>query len=193
MLPSAADMQRRTSDLALRRIATMDHVLNLCVRHIIKTADVEYTECAYEIPEIVLGLPLYDIGTVVSYLRERLIDRGFRVAFVYPRVLIISWRKQSRILEPEHQGRVKCPSQGCQRDVEGKYRKICEDVQPGKESTELDPTVCRIGPPPPINTSTIRCIETQSTKQSTRPPFSTPYIKPIAELKPSGRFRLNLN
>lgn len=165
----------------------MDHVLKLCVRHIMKTADLEYTECAYEIPEIVLGLPLYDIGNVVSYLREKLLERGFRVAYIFPRVLIISWRNQKT--ERNLHAQQIFPISSRNPDP--------VDEQHVVKQVTSQPVDVRIGPPKPINTSHIRSIETSSfgppmkcQKQNT--PFHVPYIKPIAELKPSGRFVLDL-
>ncbi len=47
--------------------------------------------CWYVIPEFILGLPKYDIGSCTEYLMNKLDDNGFIVKYTYPNLLFISW------------------------------------------------------------------------------------------------------
>lgn len=45
----------------------------------------------YEIPEFILGIPLYNIIEAVSYIKVKLTHNGFTVEYYKPNILLISW------------------------------------------------------------------------------------------------------
>jgi hypothetical protein len=45
----------------------------------------------YEIPEFILGIPLYNIIEAVNYIKDKLIYNGFTVEYYKPNILLISW------------------------------------------------------------------------------------------------------
>jgi hypothetical protein len=45
----------------------------------------------YVIPEIIFGIPKYDIGECSQYIMDKLIDNGFNVKYTHPNLLFISW------------------------------------------------------------------------------------------------------
>jgi hypothetical protein len=172
--PTASDMQRRTQDLSKKRENTMRHLLQKCIRQIIRCADLEQTECVFEVPEVVLGLPTYDLGAAVAYLQDSLRAKGFQIAYIFPRVLIIGWRKQPLQLP-------KNPASTDRPPVSPATPPMIPLTR-GTEAEQETP----VGPPRPVSTSAIRPVEITL-------PFAAPYVRPIAELKPSGRFTLNLS
>ena len=49
-----------------------------------------FYKCLYEIPEFMLGLPLYNIDECVKYIDKKLIENGFKTKWNNNQVLI-SW------------------------------------------------------------------------------------------------------
>ena len=47
--------------------------------------------CFFLIPEFMMGVPTYDVGTCISYVIEKLQDNGFHIKYTHPNLLFISW------------------------------------------------------------------------------------------------------
>lgn len=47
--------------------------------------------CWFVVPEIMLGVPLYDQGSCIGYIMDKLKTDGFRVQYIHPNMLMISW------------------------------------------------------------------------------------------------------
>ena len=47
--------------------------------------------CWFVVPEIMLGVPFYDQGTCIGYIMDKLKTNGFRVQYIHPNLLMISW------------------------------------------------------------------------------------------------------
>jgi hypothetical protein len=47
--------------------------------------------CYFLLPEFVLGIPRYDIGSCNSYIIEKLRNNGFNIKYTHPNLLFISW------------------------------------------------------------------------------------------------------
>ena len=47
--------------------------------------------CWFIIPELILGLPKYNIQLCTQYIMEKLDENGFIVKYTYPNLLFISW------------------------------------------------------------------------------------------------------
>jgi len=45
----------------------------------------------YEIPEFILGIPLYNIMEASSYIVKKLNNNGFKVEYFEPNKLLINW------------------------------------------------------------------------------------------------------
>jgi hypothetical protein len=76
-----------------KREEAFDYILNMAYRHIHKCVSTLRSTyfCFYEIPEFVLGFPLFDLNECVTYLHNRLVKGGFQVKYFFPNVLMISW------------------------------------------------------------------------------------------------------
>ena len=49
------------------------------------------TSCCFEIPEYILGYPLFDLHTCIQFLYTELTKNGFLVTYIFPNYLYISW------------------------------------------------------------------------------------------------------
>lgn len=47
--------------------------------------------CWYVFPEIILGIPLYDLNSCITYCIDKLHENGFIVKYIHPNLLFISW------------------------------------------------------------------------------------------------------
>lgn len=47
--------------------------------------------CWYVVPEIIIGIPKYDQAACIAYLLDTLHSNGFRVKYIHPNTLFISW------------------------------------------------------------------------------------------------------
>lgn len=74
-----------------RHVETFAIVLDRVYARIRKYAEVNRLDCVYEVPEFVVGRPLYDVSRCVKHVLNHLELNGFRVRYFFPRFLHISW------------------------------------------------------------------------------------------------------
>lgn len=69
-------------------------ILSDCFRRIKKQASMfpNNTFCFYDVPEFMLGYPLYKMEDCIKYLMTNIANSGFKVEYMFPRILIISWK-----------------------------------------------------------------------------------------------------
>lgn len=84
------DMHARRRQLQQRGI---DVVVDRAYNRIRRTLGVNAhaTSCMIEVPEFVVGHPLYDMGDCIVFVKRHLEASGFRVMYVFPRLLVVSW------------------------------------------------------------------------------------------------------
>lgn len=80
-----------TSDL---KIQNYNKILNRVHRKIKSVARLRSNDefCFFVLPEFVLGIPRYDMGSCTSYIMEKLTNNGFKVKYTHPNLLFISWK-----------------------------------------------------------------------------------------------------
>ena len=62
------DLFERTNQKNLRRLEIFDSVLVKCHKRIKYNSDLERTYCFYQIPEFIIGVPLYNIYEMRKYI-----------------------------------------------------------------------------------------------------------------------------
>lgn len=53
---------------------------------------IENHYCWFIIPEVMIGVPKYDVATCISYVITKLQENGFNVRYTHPNLLLISWQ-----------------------------------------------------------------------------------------------------
>ena len=86
-----SELLNRVVSKQKRRTAIFDEILKKCHFRIEKAANNEKYECAYEVPQYVVGLPLYSMEDCIDYIKEQLSQNGFAVTYVFPVTLKITW------------------------------------------------------------------------------------------------------
>lgn len=68
-----------------------ESVLEKCHIKIKTAANKEQYECIYDVPQYIVGLPLYNINECIDFMVRQLNDNGFKVTYHFPKMLYISW------------------------------------------------------------------------------------------------------
>ena len=75
----------------LRRMELYDFILKKCHSRILYNSGLQRTYCFYQIPEFVIGVPLYDIIELRNYVMNSLKTNGFEILYIEPNWLFIYW------------------------------------------------------------------------------------------------------
>ena len=68
-------------------------ILNRVHSRIKTTSRLQLNEhfCWFIVPEMMIGVPKFDIGTCIAYIIDKLQTNGFQVRYTHPNLLFISW------------------------------------------------------------------------------------------------------
>ena len=75
----------------LKRMELYDSILKKCHSRILYNSGLQRTYCFYQIPEFVIGTPLYDILELRNYIMNSLKTNGFEILYIEPNWLFIYW------------------------------------------------------------------------------------------------------
>jgi hypothetical protein len=73
------------------RSKSFEKVLEICFNKIKVATDKELFRILFDVPEYVLGLPVYNINHCTKYIMQSLSENGFMVKYFFPKTLYISW------------------------------------------------------------------------------------------------------
>ena len=91
---SQIDMKELYSTInqkTLKRMELYDSILKKCHSRILYNSGLQRAYCFYQIPEFVIGTPLYDISELRNYVMNSLKTNGFDILYVEPNWLFIYW------------------------------------------------------------------------------------------------------
>ena len=91
---SQIDMKELYSTInqkTLRRMELYDSILKKCHNRILYNSGLQRTYCFYQIPEFVIGTPLYDVLELRNYIMNSLKTNGFDILYIEPNWLFIYW------------------------------------------------------------------------------------------------------
>ena len=75
----------------LKRYEKFDNILRRLHNRITYHAKNEKTYCFFQIPEFIIGTPLYNIEDLKNYLMDSLRKDGFQLMYIEPNWLFIAW------------------------------------------------------------------------------------------------------
>lgn len=77
----------------LRQLSLFNKLLNRVHKRINTNSRMKRNEkfVWFTVPEFLFGEPTYDQGDCIAYLVAKLVDNGFRVQYIHPNTLFISW------------------------------------------------------------------------------------------------------
>ena len=83
----SALMQSRQS----KRHICFEKVLEQCYAFIRRHAEKNVKFCFFEVPDFLIGYPLFDLNECIQYISDKLSSNDFLVRYFFPRILYISW------------------------------------------------------------------------------------------------------
>lgn len=90
-LKNAHEVSRSIQEKKNSQMRHFEKVLELCYRAIKQSADMSYTHCIFEVPEFLIGHPIYDINECIVYILRKLQENEYQVAYYFPRTIYIVW------------------------------------------------------------------------------------------------------
>ena len=76
-----------------------DETLQKCHKRIKYNSSLQRTYCFFQIPEFIIGVPLFDPQEMKTYIINSLKTNGFQLIYVEPNWLFITWNsKGSKLL-----------------------------------------------------------------------------------------------
>ena len=75
----------------MKRYEKFDDILKKVHNRIKYNAKNEKTHCFFQIPEFIIGVPLYNIEDLKNYLMDSLKKDGFKLIYIDPNWLFITW------------------------------------------------------------------------------------------------------
>ncbi len=88
------DLFEKSNQKQLKRMEIYDDVLVKCHKRIQYNSQLERTYCFYQIPEFILGVPLYNVNDMKEYIINSLKKNGFQIMYIEPNWVFINWGHQ---------------------------------------------------------------------------------------------------
>ena len=85
------DLYSKINEKSLKRMELYDSILKKCHNRILYNSSLQRKYCFYQIPEFIIGTPLYDINELRNYVMNSLKTNGFDLLYVEPNWLFIHW------------------------------------------------------------------------------------------------------
>lgn len=85
------DLHRQMQQKKVRRFQHFDSILDKVYKRIQSAATIDQVRILYEVPEFVVGIPMFNIHHCIAYLITELRQKEFFVQYYFPRILYISW------------------------------------------------------------------------------------------------------
>lgn len=88
------DLYEKKKQFDLNKLELFNKILNRIHVRIKTTSRQKINEqfCWFVVPEVIIGVPKYDQGSCIAYLMDKLNDNGFRIRYIHPNTLFISWQ-----------------------------------------------------------------------------------------------------
>jgi hypothetical protein len=80
----------------LKKYETFDKILLRCHTRIKLYAENRKTECLYQIPQFIIGVPLYNVSELQEYIVRALKNNGLLVKEYTHNWIFISWNKEKK-------------------------------------------------------------------------------------------------
>lgn len=87
------ELYERKKQHDILTINNYNKILNRIHNKIKTTSRLQLSEqyCWFIVPEVMIGVPKYNLSLCVAYIIDKLEDNGFKVRYTYPNMLFISW------------------------------------------------------------------------------------------------------
>ena len=88
----AIDLFNQQSERNKRKFITYQNIFEKIEKRIEIASSANFYEYWYQIPEFIVGLPLYNLKDCCLYVEQQLKKNGFKIIFYEPNIFYISWK-----------------------------------------------------------------------------------------------------
>jgi hypothetical protein len=92
----ANELIKQQKEREERKKLTFDKIYSVIEKKIILASTGDYYYTWYQIPEFLVGLPMYSIGECQKYIQGKLKANGFDTEFFLPNILFIKWFEKTK-------------------------------------------------------------------------------------------------
>lgn len=85
------DLYRDREEIKEKKNSNYRAVLHKIHKKIKKANSLERNKISYDVPEYVVGVPVFNLNKCISYIIKQLRGNGFLVKYYFPKMLYISW------------------------------------------------------------------------------------------------------
>jgi len=96
---SKNDIKKYYDDKQIKKKKTYNKIILRVMRLMKETAEKGKSMCMYVVPDIILGMPLYNINECVLYIQNILKDKGFESAYAEPNIILIFWQLENKLIK----------------------------------------------------------------------------------------------
>jgi hypothetical protein len=99
---TAADILKQQGVRQAKRYEAFEIILENVYKKIQKCIQVTRNvfSCFFEVPEFLIGYPLYDLNECIQYIVKILVTKGFAIQYIFPRILFVSWMPKANATLP---------------------------------------------------------------------------------------------
>jgi hypothetical protein len=96
------ELNRARDEKEIRKIETYRNILDKIYLKIVDYSSKGVTQCFYEVPPFIIGLPKFDMSKCIEYLLDRLFKNGLAVMYIKPNIVYCNWDHiPSTVKKPE--------------------------------------------------------------------------------------------
>lgn len=192
----------------LEKNVTFREILDLCMKKIKKCAYNRQYRCVYEVPEFILGSPLFDVNDAIRYVIDALKNEcGMYVRYFFPKLIYVSWDMDEvsgrLVMTPQPAGQAHNPQQRLQAPQDYDTHETHEPRRDSIRAPPMNPYLMGGGflPPPAITrdgahatqaTHATQQVPARSAPKKKTPPQKPKPVRPITDFKPNGKFVMNI-
>ncbi len=85
------DLHKTINQKNHNQIKTYEKILERCYSRIQTSSNKKHLKCFFEVPDYMIGYPIYDLNNSITYIIDNLKSSGFIATYYFPRFIYISW------------------------------------------------------------------------------------------------------
>ena len=88
---NAKDLIKMQKEREENKFKIFDKIYNIIEKKMVKASAANFYYIWYEVPQYMIGCPLYNYEDCYMYLLDKLKKNGFKIEAYEPNILLISW------------------------------------------------------------------------------------------------------
>ena len=102
------ELHTQINEKEIKKLEKYDDILKKCHNRIKYYSQINRTYCFFQIPEFILGMPLFDVSELRIYIINSLQNNGFTIIYIDPNWVFINWeikKDSKKITQPKSQAK----------------------------------------------------------------------------------------